>query len=314
MGSGSGFMRREILWPLLAFIGVTLLLWALNASRVGTEVEGCLDGCVTADDVPHQALRVLSLNVLHGFPGFERLSTRLDLIADEIRRQEADVVCLQEVPWTWGLGSGAGYLARRVGFNHLYLRANGNRRTIFFEEGEAILSRYPLRDPGFVALKPRAGFFEHRVALHATAITPWGGVDVFVTHLTNADPEVNLGQAQGLMAFVGATAGEAAVVAGDFNAQEVSPQIRMLAREWVDAYRRANPNDEGLTCCVDDLAAPPGEPLEKRIDYVFAVPRGGRGVQVLSARRVLDGPFELSDGWQWASDHVGLLVELQVAP
>jgi len=74
----------------------------------------------------------MSLNVLHGHPRFEHLARRLDLIAAEIRRQDADIVCLQEVPWTRQLGGGAEYLAQRTGLNYLYLRANGNRWAILF--------------------------------------------------------------------------------------------------------------------------------------------------------------------------------------
>jgi endonuclease/exonuclease/phosphatase family metal-dependent hydrolase len=256
----------------------------------------------------------MSLNVLHGHPRFEDLSRRLGLIADEIRRQDADIVCLQEVPWTRDVGSGAEYLARATGLNHVYVRANGNRRAIAFEEGLAILSRYALRDATFVELRPRAGFFEHRVALHATAVAPWGDVDVFVTHLTHGDTETNRRQAVSLMAFVIADAGDVAVVAGDLNAVEGSLQIQMLAQVWVDAYRAAHPDDEGLTCCIDDLHNGPGEPLEKRIDYVFLAGHPGRGARVTGARRVLDQPSQVLEGWQWASDHVGLVAMFELEP
>jgi endonuclease/exonuclease/phosphatase family metal-dependent hydrolase len=258
----------------------------------------------------------MSLNVLHGFPRFERLSERLDGIAREIRRQDADVVCLQEVPWTRRLGSGTAYLAERTRLNHLYLRANGNRWTILFEEGAAILSRYPLRDPSFVELKPRAGLFEHRVALHAVAVTPWDEVGVFVTHLTHGDPRINRRQAGALQAFVDASVGPSAsrpaIVAGDLNATEDTPQIEFLARTWIDAHRAAHPTEPGLTCCVDDLRAGPDERLEVRIDYLYVVPPPGQVIQVLEARRVLDQPLQTADGWLWTSDHAGLLAVLEI--
>ena len=158
-----------------------------------------------------------------------------------------------------------------LGLNYVYLRANGNRWAILFEEGEAILSRYPLRGVSFVELEPRAGFFEHRVALKATAETPRGDVDIIVTHLTHGDPQVNRGQVEALKEFVErAAAGRPTIVAGDFNALEDSSQVAGLG--WIDTYRASNPDDPGLTCCVDDLAAGPAESLEKRIDYVFLVP------------------------------------------
>jgi len=254
----------------------------------------------------------MSLNMLHGFPRFEHLTERLNLIAEEIRRQDADIVCLQEVPWTLHLGSGAQYLAERTGLNHVYLRANGNRWTILFEEGEAILSRYPLRDVTFTELQPRAGFFEHRMVLGAKAMTPWGDVRVFVTHLTNGAPEANRAQAASLMDFVEASGEEPAVIAGDFNATEDSPQIQAMALQWTDAYGVLHADDEANTCCINDLSAGPTEPLEERIDYIFLAAGAEHVLKVVKSQKVLDQPFQSGGGWQWASDHVGLLAEISV--
>ena len=294
----------------LALAGLLVVLWLVNVSRPGVP-QGCPDGCATAGPQPGSVLRVMSLNVLHGFPHFEYLPQRLDLVAEEIRDRQIDVALLQEVPWTPRLGSGAQYLAERTGMNYVYLRANGNRWTIFFEEGEAILSRYPLVDVDHVELEPRAGFFEHRVALQATVETPSGPVRLFVTHLTNGDPGVNRQQAASLLAFVSAEPDLPAIVAGDFNAPPDSPQVRMLSERWTDAFRAANPDEAGLTCCVDDLTAGPDEPLEERIDYVWLVPGAKGRLQVVEAERVLDRPSAVEGGWLWASDHVGLLVVVE---
>jgi len=288
----------------LAALGLLLAVWVLNASRPGARAEGCPDGCATVSQRRAGPLRVMSLNMLHGFPRFERLTERLDRIADEVRRQDPDVVCLQEVSWVLRLGSAARYLARQTGLNYLYLRANGNRWAILFEEGEAILSRYALRDVEFAELEPRPGLFEHRVVLQVTVLTPWGDVRVFVTHLTNGDAEINRSQVASLMAFVAASGEEPAVVAGDFNALEDSPQIRGTG--WTDTYRAVHPDEAGLTCCVDDLTQGPDEPLEERIDYIFLTPGTGCA-EVVGSQRVLDQPLRDNEGWLWASDHVGLL-------
>ena len=289
-----------------------MVAWVLNVSRAGTRVEGCPDGCASVGERRGGPLRVMSLNVLHGFPRFEHLEARLDLIADEIHRQDADIVCLQEMPWTLRLGSAAEYLADRTGLNHLYVRANGNRWTILFEEGEAILSRFPLRDVAWSQLEPRAGFFEHRAVLRATAITPWGDVRVFVTHLTNGDREVNRAQAASLMTFVAAPGDGPAIVAGDFNATDDSPQMEAIARRWVDTYRAARPDDDGFTCCIDDISGGPDERLDERIDYVFLVPQAARAASVVSSQRVLAQPHRTADGWLWASDHVGLVAAIRM--
>ena len=292
---------------LLMLVGLALLaVWVLNASRPGTRVEGCAQGCATTDPRREGPLRFMSLNVLHDFPRFAHLEQRLDLVAAAIRETDADIVCLQEVPWHWG--SSAHRFGEQTGLNHLYLRANGNRWALLFEEGEAILSRYPLHDVAFVELDPPASPFEHRVALRATASTPWGPIQVFSTHLTHGEEEVNAGQAASLTAFVARSGDGPALVAGDFNAEEHEPHMQALG--WVDTYRLANPDDPGFTCCVPDLSAGRVEELNKRIDYVFLVPAGR--AEVVSSWRVLDEPVRTDGGWLWASDHVGLLSEIEL--
>ena len=49
--------------------------------------------------------------------------------------------------------------------------------------------------------------------------------------------------------------------------------------------------------------------MERRIDYLFWVPRGGP-VPEVQAWVVLDRPFPREGGWLWPSDHAGVLVEL----
>jgi endonuclease/exonuclease/phosphatase family metal-dependent hydrolase len=299
-------------WSWLALL-LVLIWWVPNTSRPGVVPRGCADGCVTAPTRRDGPLRVLSLNMLHGLPTFCGLRQRLDLIADGIRAADADIVCLQEVPWAPTLGDAAAYLGQRTGLNYLFLRANGNRSAILFEEGEVILSRYPLREAGGTELLPRAGWWQHRVVLHATAATPWGDIGVFATHLTHDNPQANQGQATALAEFVVARCQGLCLVAGDLNATEDSPQIQRLAARWTDAYRSAHPDQAGLTCCVDDLQAGPQELLEMRIDYVFLVPPAGQVAHPVSARLAFDAPFAVPGGWQWASDHVGLLVEVEPA-
>jgi endonuclease/exonuclease/phosphatase family metal-dependent hydrolase len=296
-------------WLALLLLAAGLATWVLNVSRPGTRVEGCAEGCSTAGLGDERSLRVLSLNVLHGFPRFVGLAPRLDRIAAEIRSQGVDVACLQEVPWTRQLGSGAGYLARETGLNHVYVRANGNRHAILFEEGLAILSRFPLQEPAYFQLEPRAGFFEQRIVLKAAVSAPWGDVDLFVTHLTHGEPEINAQQVTALRHVVTSAGENPAIVAGDFNAGEDSAQIQELAREWVDLFRAANPGEAGLTCCAGNVTRGPEEPLEKRIDYIFWVPRGS-GVPQVEARVVLDEAFPWAGGWLWPSDHAGVLVDL----
>jgi endonuclease/exonuclease/phosphatase family metal-dependent hydrolase len=282
--------------------------WVAVCSRPGLRPSGCLRGCAAGDRRPGP-MRVVGLNVLHGFPTYQHLDRRIGVIADEIRRLDADVVLLEEVPWTAGTGSVADELARRTGLNHLFLRANGNRRAILFEEGEVILSRFPLRDPVSVRLPGRTGLFEHRVALGATVDSPWGPVGAVVAHLSGGSATVSAAQVAALRRFVGDPA-HPVVVGGDFNAGPDSPPVRDLAGVWTDVARAGDPPDAGPTCCVHDVTAPPGAPLTERIDYLWLV---GAGARVRAAHRILTEPVPAGAGWLRASDHAGLFATIDVS-
>jgi endonuclease/exonuclease/phosphatase family metal-dependent hydrolase len=309
-------LRRRV-FPRAALVGAfavllgLLVFYMFNASQPGHRVEGCPATCAVASARRPGPLRVMDLNMLHGFPDFKDLPARVELIAQEVRRLDADVLLLEEVPWTIRTGSVAKSLAAELGYNYLYYRASGNKALIFFEEGEAILSRFRLQDSRPTVMMPPVDLFERRVALSAIASTPWGDLTLVVTHLTDKAPQKNLGQARSLLSFVESLPGDLKVVAGDFNATEASSQIRLLSAAWTDTFRLLHPDEAGLTCCVDNLTAGPAEPLEKRIDYVFLAGRGAKSARLVSAQRVFDRPFPQAGGWQWASDHIGLLLELQ---
>lgn len=291
---------------------ILLIVWFFNISRPGRRVTGCFQGC-SSEQFENPIISIVSLNMLHGHSDFEYLPRRLVLIAAEIQRLAPDIVLLQEVPWTLKTGNGAEYLAEQTGMNYAYYRANGNKWAIFFEEGEAILSRYPLTHLSFTELKPQADFFEHRVVLHATATTPAGELDLFVTHLTDGEEIANQAQAKSLKTFVESTATENALIAGDFNAREDEAHMVSLAGEWIDSFRALHPEKPGFTSSIDDLRTGPEETLEKRIDYIFIRPLGEKSLNILKAEVVFNQPFQTEDGWLWASDHAGVMVEFEMA-
>lgn len=298
-------MRRETLLAALVVVA-SVIAWAGLASRPGLWPSGCPDCHGAPVQSPRQSLRIVELNMLHGYPAFAHLADRIDLIVAEVERLDAEVVLLQEVPWTVGTGPVAETLAERLEMDHMFIRATGNRRAILFEEGQAILSRYPLRDGAAAELPWGDDFFEHRMALAATVETPWGPVRVVSTHLSGDPPEVSARQVAALRDFVGSSL--VTVVGGDFNATAETPPMAALAGEWIDVLRSVHPDDPGLTCCRDDVTSPPGTPLQERIDYLWLA--NGSGARILGASRILDEPAPFDDGWLRASDHVGLFIEL----
>jgi endonuclease/exonuclease/phosphatase family metal-dependent hydrolase len=304
-----------LLFGIILFVFLILILvFLFNASRVGS-LEACLIECSIFKSWGDGKFKIMNLNMLHGHPDFEYLPQRINLLTEQINTLSPDIVTLQEVPWTTTTRSTARYIAEKTGMNFVYLPANGNRWTIFFAEGEAILSKYPLKEVEFRELLPRAGFFEHRIALKATALTPFGEIQIVTTHLTNGDPNINQNQARDLYDFVSEFDYGAVVVSGDFNAREESPQISLLSERWIDTYRHSNPTGLGLTCCAEPLSGLDiDSKLEKRIDYLFLVPDEDLDFKIVDSILVLDHPIGIENEKLWISDHIGILTTIGIPP
>jgi len=78
---------------------------------------------------------------------FEYLEERKALILTELDRLAPDVILMQEVPVLRKRESQIGpWLAESLGYFLVYARANGRAAWIGFEEREAVLSRFPIRE------------------------------------------------------------------------------------------------------------------------------------------------------------------------
>lgn len=171
-------------------------------------------------------LRVLQLNAFHGYPDPERRllvqerpSDRLrraEHLATEVSRLQPDVVVLQEAWCAVDEGCLADRLARKLRFHAVYARANGSLRWLGFEEGSAILSRFPIADPRVWPLGPDPDAFERRIALTARIDHPGLHFEVVGVHLANGDTDLAGAQAAGLLERLGGS-GRPVLVAGDLN-------------------------------------------------------------------------------------------------
>jgi endonuclease/exonuclease/phosphatase family metal-dependent hydrolase len=130
--------------------------------------------------------------------------------------RDADILLLQEVKQDSGARQcAAEHLAAKLGLHVVYSPAT----TGVTDQGLAILSRYPLRD---VRVQPLQRFdlryrSRTRIALAATADSPWGPVRIFNAHLdTRLNTADRLAQLQPVLQasaeFQGPT-----IVGGDFN-------------------------------------------------------------------------------------------------
>ena len=180
-------------------------------------------------------LRVLQLNAYHGYPDPEgrllppaaasdRLE-RADRLANAIARLRPDIVVLQEAWCTVVEGCLANRLATALDLHAVYARANGSERWLGFEEGAAILSRFPIADASTWPLLPDRDRFERRIALAARIDHPALSFHVVGVHAANGDPELASAQTEHLLERVRALPARPAVIAGDFNLDSSHPAL-----------------------------------------------------------------------------------------
>lgn len=231
-------------------------------------------------------LTVVSANLWHDWPQHRRQEERLEQFARLVEAENVDVALLQEVSRRPDLHADE-WLAERLGMAYAYARANGHRGAIGFEEGLAVFSRFPLRGAALRHLSGGRASFTRRLALTASLDTPFGALDVFSVHL-GLLPWHNADQVDRLLTWVGARTGAArpAIVGGDFNADEDSPQVLRARDRWLDLFRHHHPGKDGTTF---QWTSPLGtRHLRRRLDYLFLV-QNGHDWRVVDVRH-LDAP------------------------
>lgn len=233
-------------------------------------------------------LAVLDYNIHQGLDTWS--VPALPAIADLIEASGADLVALQEVNRGWNISGGVdavAYLRWRLPQYHLVY---GPMHSDLF--GNAILSRYPIRDWGWERY-PLGPSGLPRGYVWATVPTQAGEALFVSTHLTpyqrlGEEDRERLEQAELLLGFWGGRA--RAILAGDFNNEPDSPAIRrLLAGSLRDALA-----ERGLGQASTYRADRPYQ----RIDYVFTSP----DVDAIAAE--IPGVA--------ASDHLPLLVRLRL--
>ena len=294
-------------------------------------------------------LRLATWNLWWRFGDPDR---RRPAITAVLRELDADLVALQEV---WSLGERhlaaeladelAAELDRHVAFAAVpdaspWTRRFGDPR---YGLGNAVLSRWPLRDP-HVEVLPAAAT-PSQVLLGVVADTPAGSLHLVTTHLEPAltASTVRVAQVRALARHVASAPATdlPPVVAGDFNAEPDSDEMRLLEGHLTAP---AEPDSDEMRLLEGHLTAPaePGllladawrwarEPARSdgatwRPDNPFVAVRGdppsrvdrvllGLGTVPVTVLEVgllgttgRPGP----DGDVWPSDHAGIVVDLQV--
>jgi endonuclease/exonuclease/phosphatase family metal-dependent hydrolase len=219
-------------------------------------------------------VKLITLNLAHGrkdgwhqaLQSGATIRSNLDEVAECLRRQQPDVVALQEAdgPSLWSGGfDHVAHLAETAGCAH-HVRGE-HVKGMKLSYGTALLSRQPLTDSASTTFAPSPPTFAKGFVVGTVA---WPGkpemqFDVISVHLDFARGSVRKDQVQRLVEEL-SQRNRPRIILGDFNCQweEADGPLRMLAGQL------------DLCPCRPDATDLPTFPTsQKRLDWVLASPQ-----------------------------------------
>jgi endonuclease/exonuclease/phosphatase family metal-dependent hydrolase len=249
----------------------------------------CFAGCANTSRQDSQAVfRVMTYNIHHG----EGLDKRVDVqrIADLIKREQADIVALQEVD------KGVQRTARRdlptelATLTGLACVFSNNYHFQGGEYGNAVLTRFPIKrstNAHYKMLRPgeQRGILQVVLDVHGREL-------VFLdTHIDyRSDDSERLLNAADIKELIEQYRGRPMILCGDFNDTPTSRTHQKIAENFTDAWAAVGTGD-GFTI--------PAEKPRKRIDYIWI---GKDGCLV---------PLKVWVPESAASDHLPVVAELR---
>lgn len=279
-------------------------------------------------------MRVLTWNLWYEFGPWER---RQDAIRRVIARENADVMCFQEVfcaRTNESTHSFADDLARDLGFHSVtsdgpWFPRRGSE--LVGEEtamGNAIVSRWPIESHGQITLPGKDVDAGYRKAVFARVATPWGLWPIVTTHLNHRFDEsaVRVRQVDALTDLIVELRGDPStdlppIVGGDFNAVPDSDEIRRLTGRTSprhpdlvlsDVWEQCG-DGAGHTWRADNEYQHDANWPNRRLDYVFVTwPRPKPMGHPIRSWLAGVQPELVNGGAIHASDHAAVVVDLRV--
>ena len=177
--------------------------------------------------------------------------------------------------------------------------------------GNGIASAWPILDVKQTLL-PRGDSTEQRGLLRASVEAPWGRVSFSTTHLDNRSPQNRALQVKTLVSHLATEAlahSYPPILVGDLNADRSAAELSALLACTHDACDEVGPA-EAVTWSRSNPYTGGVGPEAERLDYILvgqseAADRAG---QALRSSIV----FDRAEDGVWASDHLGLVAELEV--
>lgn len=238
-------------------------------------------------------LRLMTLNLNYRVAKHGPWEARRALIAETIKRAQADLVVLQAVECLDGR-SQANELSEIVDYPHVTFVAamtEGRKR-----QGSAFLSRRPLGDVEVRRLtrQPNHEDKSDRLLLRIQVKGAAGSFNVYNAHFSWVLPQA-LDNARETLDFNNR---HPAILLGDLNSAPDSPAIETMRRGgWIDLWTALNANDPGYTFEADRPTM--------RIDYALASP------EVRQCADSIQRLGEENGAPPRLSDHLGLLVTIR---
>jgi endonuclease/exonuclease/phosphatase family metal-dependent hydrolase len=238
------------------------------------------------------------------------------MVMTQLGQIGADVIGLQEASVGRDRGDIAARIAGELGFQVVRAGARYSSMAwlvhwaLGFEEGPAVLSRFPIVSSQAIPLAG-CGLGYRRAAVCARVAAPSGPLDVCSAHTSSSVCEHRSLAA----ALLRRDASVPLVLTGDLNAPPDARGIRGLVRKvgLVDAFATANPGAPGFTVWQNPRESRPT--ARRRVDYVLARPAAGGSLRVAASWIVLRTPGRGPDlRMVWPSDHYGVLADLVFAP
>lgn len=245
----------------------------------------------------------------------ERWLARRHLLVGQLVDALPDIVAFQEISLSVGQGS---WLTRQInirltgnaGRPYRIIQARHSHLRHYFE-AVGIMTRLPIIYHDSLSLG-----VEGQVALRANIELPAGAAGTrrqsldFVSvqlHHGAAGSEARMNQAMSLVGWLNEKRRVALqVISGDFNETPVGPAVTFLRQSYRSAYAEAHGRDP-LATYPTNLAKPQPIPAVC-LDYVFISP----AVYRVKAASIFGGRAASDDDTLYPSDHVGLLVSLEV--
>lgn len=207
-----------------------------------------------------EELKVMTYNVHHCNPPARPGVIDVDAIAAVIRKENADLVALQEIDIDTkrsGYSNQAAQIALKAGYPSFYFA-----KAIDFDGGQygvAILSKYPLSATQTHKLPTdETTNGEHRVLATATVTLPDAKTLVFAcTHLDAQRSDINRElQIKEITRLTNAMTGPV-LIGGDFNASEGSQVIRQLDENFRRTCQSCSGSFGGKEEAIDFIAFRP---------------------------------------------------------